>query len=94
MRNSTAVTEKLVRRIFGEFVEMPGMCLTSRQAQRLWGLDEKTCAAALGLLVSAKFLWVTDGIYRRRTEGIASFPPVHMLTLRALRPRRERAQLG
>ena len=31
--------EDVLQRIQGEFVEMPGLCLTAAQAQRLWGLD-------------------------------------------------------
>jgi hypothetical protein len=51
-----AVPETLVRRIQGEFLEMPGLCLTHPQACRLWGLDRATCEALLSQLVDAKFL--------------------------------------
>lgn len=34
------VSDAMLRRIYGEFLEMPGMRLTLSQAQRLWGLDE------------------------------------------------------
>ena len=89
---TAGVTEELLRRIYGEFVEMPGMHLTSRQAQRLWGLDEKTCAEAMGVLVKAKFLWLSsDGSYRRLTEGLTGFPPVSMLKAGTLPARRARA---
>lgn len=47
---------EVIQRIQGEFVEMPGLCLTAPQAQRLWGLDRDVCEALLGALVDAKFL--------------------------------------
>ena len=48
--------EALLRRIRGEFLEMPGLQLTSRQAQRLWGLDEGACTQLLSALLEAGFL--------------------------------------
>jgi hypothetical protein len=48
--------EQLLRRIKGEFTEMPGLLLTVAQAKRLWDLDERTCVAALNALVDAHFL--------------------------------------
>ncbi len=47
---------EVIQRIQGEFIEMPGLCLTAPQAQRLWGLDRDVCEALLGALVDAKFL--------------------------------------
>lgn len=53
----------IVTRIRGEFNEMPGLCLTFKQAQRLWALDGSTCASVLdGLL--------TEGFLRRSTAGV------------------------
>ena len=43
-------------RIRAEYLEMPGLHLTMRQAKRLWGLDELTCAAAFAALEQEKFL--------------------------------------
>ena len=51
-----ALDEALLRRVYGEFLEMPGLRLTCQQAQRLWALDERTCAELLEFLVDAKFL--------------------------------------
>jgi len=51
-----AVPDALFRRIQGEFLEMPGLCLTQPQACRLWGLDRETCGTLLSRLVDAKFL--------------------------------------
>jgi hypothetical protein len=46
----------VVQMIKAEYLEMPGLCLTLPQAQRLWNLDRDTCAAALGRLVEIRFL--------------------------------------
>ena len=53
-------TERLVRRIRAEFLEMPGLCLTIEQAQRLWSLESRTCAALLRSLIDSRFLRRTD----------------------------------
>jgi len=59
-------TEEMLRRVQGEFLEMPGLRLTEPQARRLWGLDEASCDALLGALVDAKFLFKTrDGAFMR-----------------------------
>ncbi len=73
-----ALTEATLQRICSEYIEMPGLCLTCKQAQRLWGLDEATCWKALDLLVEAKFLNHTHNLYRRLTEGPIAFPPFRM----------------
>jgi len=49
-------SEEVLRRVQGEFMEMPGLRLTEAQARRLWGLDEASCHALLAALVDAKFL--------------------------------------
>jgi hypothetical protein len=60
----------LLRRIWAEFMEMPGLRLTSLQAQRLWGVDAHTCKDLLESLVGLEFLTRgSDGRYRRLTEG-------------------------
>jgi hypothetical protein len=41
----------LLARIEGEYHEMPGMCVTPMQAQRLWGLDAATCEVVLKTLL-------------------------------------------
>lgn len=51
----------LLRRIRGEFLEMPGMSLTLPQAARLWNLDSRTSKLALHLLVNRGFLTETGG---------------------------------
>jgi hypothetical protein len=54
------ISERVVRRIRAEFLEMPGLCLTFEQAQRLWSLEPRICKAALTSLIDSRFL--------RRTE--------------------------
>jgi hypothetical protein len=55
-----------LRRVKGEYLEMPGLRLTPAQAQRLWGLDREACDALLGALVDTKFLYRTrDGAFMR-----------------------------
>ena len=46
----------LLKRIESEFLEMPGMCVTARQAERLWGLDPTTCMFVLATLVERRIL--------------------------------------
>ena len=63
---NTYTTEEVLRRVKGEFLEMPGLRLTEAQARRLWGLDDESCAALLGALIDANFLFRTrDGAFMR-----------------------------
>jgi hypothetical protein len=65
----------VLNRIRGEFLEMPGLRLTSRseQAQRLYGLEQAQCQHALDRLVEARFLCVkSNGTYGRLSEGVES----------------------
>jgi hypothetical protein len=54
------VSTVLLQRIRAEYSEMPGLCLTVAQAQRLWGLDHATSHAALAALVAGTFLTTTQ----------------------------------
>jgi hypothetical protein len=65
---STAV-DQLLRRIQSEFLEMPGLRLTSRQAQRLWNLDMLVCESLLAALVDVRFLVEQDGVFLQRTDA-------------------------
>ncbi|OFV91855.1 MAG: hypothetical protein A3G76_13455 [Acidobacteria bacterium RIFCSPLOWO2_12_FULL_65_11] len=72
MSNSVAPipVDELLHRIRSEYLEMPGLRLTRPQAQRLWGLDERTCSRLLESLAEAKFLRRTDdGNYARLFDG-------------------------
>jgi hypothetical protein len=42
--------------IRAEYLEIPGLCLTKAQVERLWGLDSVTSEALLAALVDVKFL--------------------------------------
>ena len=76
--NSTSLDD-LLRRICAEYTEMPGLRVTHHQAQRLWGLDESTCRAALESLVDIEFLTLTrSGHYARRAEGFGRNPDLQM----------------
>jgi len=62
----THARDEVLRRVQGEFLEMPGLRVTEPQAQRLWGLDRDSCKALLGQLVDAHFLFQTrDGAFMR-----------------------------
>ena len=68
----TCTPVNLLRRIWNEYIEMPGLRLTSAQAQRLWAVDTPTCMALLEALVDLKFLVRgPEGKYARLTEGNA-----------------------
>jgi hypothetical protein len=59
-RRNVTVSTSLVQRVRGEYMEMPGLCLTLAQAQRLWGLEPHLCDALLQALVDDRFLGRTD----------------------------------
>jgi hypothetical protein len=70
MHDAKLGIQEVVRRIQGEFLEMPGLRLTSEQARRLWRLDETSCEAVLGALVDAQFLAKTrDGAFIRQDSN-------------------------
>jgi hypothetical protein len=72
-------TDALLQRVCGEFLEMPGMRLTPKQAGRLWGLHEQTCISLLEFLVDEKFLSRSrDGGYGRSSDGAMAFPRPRM----------------
>ena len=63
---SICASEDVLRRVRGEFLEMPGMRLTEAQAGRLWNLDAASCRALLTALVDSRFLFKTgDGAFMR-----------------------------
>ena len=54
----THVTDWLLL-IRAEYLEVPGLCLTKTQVERLWGLDPVTSETLLAALVEGKFLRCT-----------------------------------
>jgi len=70
MNDNNLGIQDVVRRIRGEFLEMPGLRLTAAQARRLWRLDESSCEAVLGALVDDRFLAKTrDGAFIRQDRS-------------------------
>ena len=66
----TCVEDALVRRVRGEYREMPGMRLTVDQAMRLWTLGRDECSRVLDSLVAARFLMQDrNGRYVRAHAG-------------------------
>ncbi len=64
------VTPELLNRIKMEYLEMPGLALTRRQASRLWNLAAPVCDRALAELVREEFLSeAAGGAFLRRGSG-------------------------
>ena len=62
--------DKAVALMEAEYREMAGLILTPRQAQRLLGLDDNTCALAIATLTRRRFLKQTAaGAYLRERAG-------------------------
>jgi hypothetical protein len=60
---------QMLERIRAEFLEMPGMRLTTEQVQRLCGVDVSVCQLVMDSLVAGKFLCVhPDGTYARMSH--------------------------
>ena len=59
----------LLRRIKGEYNEMPSLRLSVEQAMRLWSLDRLTCACVLDALVETGFLQLDGHRMYTRAHG-------------------------
>jgi hypothetical protein len=58
-----------IERVCAEFVEMPGLRLTTPQVQRLFGVDKAVCNQVLDALVALEVLRKNrDGTYSRLVE--------------------------
>ena len=58
--------EDWLQLIRAEYLEIPGLCLTKAQVERLWGLDAITSEALLAALLDVNFLKRTGkGTYVR-----------------------------
>src|SRR2546423_15041016 len=69
------IDQRVLARVRAEYLEMPGMKLTTAQVQRLCGIEQTTCALLLDVLVEARFLTrKSDGTYVRLTEGRPPLP--------------------
>lgn len=61
---------ELLTRIRMEYIEMPDLRLTLRQARRLWNLEPELCDELLSVLVHEGFLARShDGSFLKRTSG-------------------------
>ena len=60
---------KLLQRVHGEYMEMPGLRLTLAQACRLWNADAATSQDVLNQLVDEQFLRVSGPHYVRAAAG-------------------------
>jgi hypothetical protein len=59
-----------IERVRAEYREMPGLSLTIRQAERLWGLEPSACRALFDVLHASGFLRRTsNGGYVRADRG-------------------------
>jgi hypothetical protein len=68
VQNASADT-RLLQRVYGEYLEMPGLRLTLAQACRLWNVDQATSLDVLTRLVDDQFLRVTGAHYVRAASG-------------------------
>jgi hypothetical protein len=63
-RRDLRARQALVRRVHGEFLEMPGLTLSIAQAARLFSLPPAVCARVFGELLNSQLLRRTaDGRY-------------------------------
>ena len=69
MLTSSSQLSHLLERIRMEYVEMPDLVLTGRQARRLWNLDADLCDKVMATLVREEFLRQRkDGAFLRRQQ--------------------------
>ena len=64
----------MVERVRAEYLEMPGLSLTEKQAQRLWHLEAEACRRLLSVLVESGFLRRTShgGYVRADSSSLAA----------------------
>ena len=60
---------QLSRRVYGEYLEMPGLQLTLSQACRLWNTNAVTGQQVLDALVASSFLRRSGERYLRASSG-------------------------
>ena len=69
-RRDVSSRRALVRRVHGEFLEMPGLTLSIAQAARLFSLPSSTCARVFGELIEGHRLRLAiDGEYALLHNG-------------------------
>jgi hypothetical protein len=56
-----SIDARLVKRVLGEYREMPGLALAIGQARRFWGCDAVACQRIVDVLVERHVLrWTRD----------------------------------
>ena len=69
------MSRRAIDRLRAEFLEMPGLRLTSAQIQRLSGMEPDICGSALTSLLEEGFLCAKpDGTFARLTDRDVSRP--------------------
>ena len=64
MAQQSRPVPEVLQAIKAEYQELPGLCLTKPQMQRLWGMDGVMCDAAIDALIVAHVLRkTTAGMY-------------------------------
>ncbi len=70
--STTDADRRLIERMSGEYVEMPGLSLTIEQGCRLWGFDPTTCRRLAGVLIEQGVLrWSHGNRLVRPSQGRA-----------------------
>jgi hypothetical protein len=65
---SAQTTIEALLRITQAYDELPQLCVSLQQAQRLWGLDPTVCEAVLATLTDVGFLVLSGNRYRRASR--------------------------
>jgi hypothetical protein len=55
-QTETPNTVDWLRLIKAEYLEIPGLCLTPPQVERLWNLDAVTAESVMGALIDVQFV--------------------------------------
>ena len=63
------IDSNLLVRVYGEYIEMPGLQLTVPQASRLWHVNLSLSAQVLDRLVDVSFLRRSGSCYVRADSG-------------------------
>jgi len=84
----------LLERIRSEYLEMPGLCLTLEQTQRLFSIERVACQGVLDALIDMKFLCLTaKGGYARLSSGADMLRRLNSVRTSQLKVQLERRQL-
>ena len=83
----------ILERIRSEYLEMPGLCLTLEQAQRLFHVEPPVCREALDALIDMHFLCLTaKGGYARPSAAADVLGRLHVVRTWQLKAQLDRRQ--